>query len=60
MFLHVVFKSQANELVLFQGGSTSGEVSLTAYVLISLLEARSVEGVSSVTIFRKLLLVIRH
>ena len=32
--------------MLLQGGSTAGETSLTAFVLVSLLEARVIEGVS--------------
>ena len=43
------FSNKVIEHVLFQGGSTSGEVSRTAYILISLLEARIVEGVSSLS-----------
>ena len=33
-------------IIFFQGGSTAGETSLTAFVLVSLLEARVIEGVS--------------
>jgi hypothetical protein len=35
-----------NHIIIFQGGSTAGERSLTAFVLAALLEARVVEGVS--------------